>query len=200
MGTKYKIELITEQRYGASDRSSNIVHYANFSERWYRHAKLEAAETDGHNSTRKEIISAASFLETYIFEWARTLAFDRLDEYFPPMPRFQIDPRFKRSLTNKWKQIPAELYANKIIPIYPKLKLVPLGQLVKYRHRLIHAPTRRPMIAHMSKKKAAVTAFGELESIAHGWALDVAQRLVVDLHHQLGTEPPLYLEIAHIGV
>jgi hypothetical protein len=193
MGIKYKFELIAEQRYEASDPSSNIVHYANFSERWYRNAKLEAAGTDGHDSTRKEIISAASFLETYIFEWARTLAFNRLDEYFPPTPRFQIDPRFKRSLTNKWKQIPAELYAHNIIPMCPKLKLVPLGQLMKYRHRLRYAPARRPMTARISKKKAAVPAFGELESIAHGWALDVAQRLVLDLHHQLGTAPPVYL-------
>jgi hypothetical protein len=193
MGIKYKIERITEQRYEASDRSSNIVRYAIFSERWYRSAKLEAAGTDGHNSTRKEIISAASFLETYIFEWARTLAFDRLDEYFPPTPRFQIDPRFKRSLENKWRQIPAELYADKIIPICPKLKLVPLGTLVKYRRRLIHIPASRPMPTRISKNKAAVRAFGEQESVARGWALDVAQRLVLDLHHQLGSAPPVYL-------
>ncbi len=193
MGTKYRIELISARRYEASDCSSNVVHYANFSERWYRNAKCEAAGTDGYNSTRKEIISAASFLETYIFEWARTLATNRLDKYFPPTPRFQIDPRFKRALTNKWKQIPAELYADKIIPIHPKLKLVPLGRLVKYRHRLMHAPASRPRTACTLNGKVAVQTFGELESIAHGWALDVARRLVLDLHHQLGTAPPAYL-------
>jgi hypothetical protein len=193
MSIKYKIELIDAQRYDASDRSSSIVHYANFSERWHSNARREAAGTDGHNSTRKEIISAASFLETYIFEWARTLAFTRLDEYFPPMPRFQIDPRFKRSLLNKWKQIPAELYADKIIPMCPKLKVVPLGTLAKYRHRLMRAPASRPLSAYTLKSKAAVRTFDELESIAHGWALDVAQRLVLDLHRQLGTAPPVYL-------
>lgn len=193
MSLKYKIELISAQRYEASDRSSNIVHYVNFSERWYSNAKREATGTDGHNSTWKEIISAAAFLETYIFEWARTLAFNRLDEYFPPMPRFQIDPRFKRSLLNKWKQIPAELYADRIIPICPKLRLVPLGALAKYRHRLMHAPASRPMTARTLKSKAAVRAFSELESIAHGWALDLAQRLVLDLHRQLGTAAPVYL-------
>lgn len=193
MNTRRKIERITEQRYEASDRAPYIVHYANFSERWYRDAKLEAMGTDGRHSTRKEIICAASFLETYIFEWARTLAFDRLDEYFPPMPRFQIDPRFKRSLKSKWKQIPAELYADNVIPMCPKLKLVPLGKLVKYRHLLIRTPASRLLAARMSRKKAAVAPFDELESIVPGWALDVAQRLVLDLHRQLGTEPPLYL-------
>jgi len=193
MGIKYKIERITEQRYEASDSSSNVVHYANFSERWYKNAKLEAAGTNGRKSTRKEIISAASFLETYIFEWARTIAFNSLDEYFPPTPRFQIDPRFKRSLTNKWKQIPAELYADKIIPMCPNLKLVPLGTLVKHRRRLMHVSASRPITAYTLKRKAAVQTFGGLESVAHGWALDVAQRLVLDLHHQLGTAPPVYL-------
>jgi len=179
MDTKYKFELIPNWRYESSNRSPNIVHYAEFSERWYRNAKLEVAGTNGRESTRNEIIFAASFLETYIFEWARTIAFNSLDEYFPPMPRFQIDPRFKRTLTNKWKQIPAELYADKIIPVCPKLKLVPLGTLMKYRHRLMHASASRSVAA--------------LELVAHGWALDVARRLLLEFHNQLGTAPPAYL-------
>ena len=193
MNTKHKFELVPDWHYESSDRSSNIVHYANFAERWYRNIKLGAAGTNGRKSTRKEIIAAASFLETYIFEWARALAFNSLDEYFPPTPRFQIDPRFKRSLTNKWKQIPAELYADKIIPVRPKLKLVQLGALVKYRHRLMHASASRPVAVYTLKRKAAAETFGGLESVAHGWALDVAQRLVLDLHRQLGTPPPVYL-------
>jgi hypothetical protein len=179
MNTKYKFELIPEWHYKSGNYSPKIVHYAEFSERWYRNAKLEVAGTNGRESTRKEIICAASFLETYIFEWARTIAFENLDEYFPPMPRFQIDPRFKRTLSNKWKQIPAELYADKIIPVCLKLKLVPLGTLAKYRHRLMHASAGRSVAA--------------LESVAHGWALDVARRLVLDFHDQLGTPPPAYL-------
>ena len=76
MNTKHKFELVPDWHYESSDRSSNIVHYANFAERWYRNIKLEAAGTNGRKSTRKEIIAAASFLETYIFEWARALAFN----------------------------------------------------------------------------------------------------------------------------
>ncbi len=182
MGSKYSIERTSGQRYKANDRSSSVVHYANFSERWYTDAKREAAATEGHHSKRREIIAAASFLETYIFEWARSLAIDRIEEYFPPMPRFQIDPRFKRSLSNKWKQIPAELYADRIIPVYPKLKLLPLGTLVKLRYRLLYSPMKRRL-----------AALRELESVAHGWALDVARRLVLDLHEQLGNEAPRYL-------
>ena len=182
MGSKYSTERTNGQLYRPSHRPSSTVHYAKFSERWHRDAKLEAAGMDSHHSKRREIIAAASFLEAYVFEWARGLALDRIEDYFPPMPRFQIDPRFKRSLSNKWKQIPAELYADRIIPMVPKLKLMPLGTLVKLRYRLLYSPMKRRAMA-----------LRELESVAQGWALDVAQRLVLDLHEQLGTEPPRYL-------
>jgi hypothetical protein len=184
--------LTTEQRSLAMDLPPNVVRYATPAERWLRDTALEAAGTHGDHSTRKEIIFAASFLESYIFEWARSLAVDRLDEYFPPMPRFQIDPRFKRSLQHKWKQIPAELYADKIIPVCPQLKLLPLGKLVKYRHGLIHARASRRVTVGTSKKTAPLPAFGDLDLIAHGWALGVAKQLVEELHNQLGTPPPAY--------
>jgi len=182
MGSKYNRERAPEQLYEGIHFASSNIHYANFSERWYRDAKIEAAATNGHHSTRKEILASASFLETYIFEWVRTLALDRIEEYFPPTPRFQIDPRFKRSLSTKWKQIPAELYADKVIPTCPKLKLLPLGTLVKLRYRLLYSPV-----------KTRMAALRELETVEHGWAVDIAERLVLDLHRQLGTEPPRYL-------
>jgi hypothetical protein len=169
-----------------------MTRYATPAERWYRDTAHEAAGTHGHNSKRKEIICAASFLESYIFEWARSLAVDRLDEYFPPMPRFQIDPRFKRSLKKKWKQIPAELYADKIIPMCPQLKLSPLGRLEKYQQALIHTKASRRVTVGVAQKAARVPAFGELNLIVHGWALGVAKQLVEELHSQLGTPLPVY--------
>ena len=184
--------LTTEQHSVAVDLLPNIVRYVTPAERWFRDTAVAAAGTEGHNSTRKEILFAASFLESYIFEWARSLAVERLDEYFPPMPRFPIDPRFKRILKNKWKQIPAELYADKIIPVCPQLKLLPLGKLVKYRRALIHTRARRRATVGM-KKPAPATVFGELDLIANGWALDVAKNLVTELHSQIGTPPPNYL-------
>ena len=184
--------LTTEQRSVAMDLPPDIVRDVTPAERWFRVAAVEAAGTEGHNSTRKEILFAASFLESYIFEWTRSHAVERLDEYFPPMPRFQIDPRFKRMLKNKWKQIPAELYADKIIPVCPQLKLQPLGKLVKYRRGLIQTRARRRATVGM-KKAAPVPAFGELDLIGHGWALDVVEKLVSELHNQLGTPPPSYL-------
>ncbi len=182
----------TEQRSVAMDLLPNIVRYVTPAERWFRDTAVEAAGTEEHNSTRKEILFAASFLESYIFEWARSLAVDRLDEYFPPMPRFQIDPRFKRTLKNKWKQIPAELYADKIIPVCPQLKLLPLGKLVKYRRVLIHTRARRRTTVR-AKTTAPMPVFVELDLIERGWALDVAKKLVTELHNQIGTPPPSYL-------
>ena len=181
--------LAEEQRSVAAD----MVRYATPAERWFRDTALEAARTSGHGSTRKEIISAASFLETYIFEWTRSLAVDRLDEYFPPMPRFQIDPRFKRSLKRKWKQIPAELYLDRVIPICPQLKLLPLARLEKYRHSVIHTKTGRRVTVGTPKKPAPIAPLGEPGLIPRGWALGVARQLVAELHTQLGTPPPIYL-------
>lgn len=161
-----------------------ILQYANLSESWYRDTVREAQGKDA-DSTRREIVFAACFLESYIFEWTRSISISGLDKYFPPSQ--------KRRLKEKWKEVPTELYVDQIIPVRPELDLSDLATLVKYRNGLIHAQASRPSNADMDERSKPVPALGELDRIAHGWAQGVAKRLVLQLHAQLDTAAPGYL-------
>jgi hypothetical protein len=161
-----------------------IWQYANLSEPWYRDAVREAQGKDT-DSTRREIVFVACFLESYIFEWTRSISIGGLNKYFPAAR--------KRSLKEKWKEVPAELYVDKIIPVRPALDLSELATLVKYRNGLIHAQASRPSNADVDDASKPVPALGELDRIAHGWAQGVAKMLLLQLHDQLKTAPPGYL-------
>jgi hypothetical protein len=161
-----------------------IWQHANLSEPWYRDTVREAQGKDA-DSTRREIVFAACFLESYIFEWTRSIAFGGLNKYFPPSQ--------KRRLREKWKEVPAELYVDRIIPVRPALDLSDLATLVKYRNGLIHARASRPSNPDIDDASKPVPALGELDRIAHGWAQGVAKVLVLQLHGQLDTAPPGFL-------
>lgn len=187
MGTVFTKELGTKQ-LSLVALVPTIWQHANFSDRWYLDLVGEAGGAAGQDSKRKEIVFAASFLESYIFEWARSVCrLDGLNQYFPPNPR-----RF-RTLTEKWAQVPAELFRDKVIATRPQLDLSQLGTLVKYRHGLIHAQASRPMNSDLPDEAQPVPALGELDRLKHGWAHGVAKKLVLELHQQLGTVPPDYL-------
>ena len=166
---------------------------ANFAELWYRDALKEAAGNDGDHSTRREIVFSASFLESYIFEWVRTICFDRLNEYFPPTPRYKNDPRFRRTLKDKWKFVPLDLHNDGILAKAPRLDLSELGALMQYRNGLVHGSASRPSTAGLPMAATPIPNIDELKRISHGWALSVAKTLVIELHAQLGTKPPPYL-------
>jgi hypothetical protein len=166
---------------------------ANFAEFWYRDTLKEAAGNDGDHSTRREIVFAASFLESYIFEWVRSVCFNRLNDYFPPTPRFKADPRYRRNAEDKWKFVPVELHNDGVIAKAPTLDLSPLGTLMQRRNGLIHARASRPSTAGLPKEAKPVPEIDELKRISHGWAFNVAKTLVLQLHAQLGTKPPRYL-------
>ncbi len=168
---------------------------ANFSEHWYRDAANEAAKADGENSTRREIIFAASFLESYIFEWARLICgLDRINEYFLPVKSMRAE-RYQRSLQDKWKKVPGELHLDSIISTAPKLDFSELGLLVELRNGLLHARASRPSTDDLPEKFRPVPAPGELATIKHGWACSVAKSLVQKLHKDLGTPSPSYIEV-----
>lgn len=168
---------------------------ANFAESWYRDAADEARGRDGENSTRREIVFAASFLESYIFEWARRICgLDRINDYFPPVPRFDGDPRYQRSLKDKWKLVPRELHADGIVPTAPQLDLSELGDLVQFRNGLLHARASRPATEDLPPKFRPVPEPGQLKKIGHGWACAMAKKLVVKLHADLQTPLPSYLD------
>jgi hypothetical protein len=168
---------------------------ANFSEPWFRDAAREAEGKDRHHSTRREIVFAASFLESYIFEWARQVCgLERINEYFPPKARFKGDHRIQRPLKDKWKCVPGELHTDGLISKIPDLDHSGLGMLVEFRNGLLHARASRPSTESLSKEFRPVPEPGQLESIGHGWACGVAKKLVLKLHEDLQTPAPSYLE------
>ena len=158
---------------------------ANFSEAWYRDTLREAQGQDADHSKRREIVFAASFLESYIFEWVRSICIDRTTAYFPTK-------KFK-PLKDKWKEIPEALHRDRLIPKLPRLTLAPLGKLVEYRNGLVHARASRPSRTGLPPDSQPLPEIDGLSKLIHGWALQVAKDLVLELHTELGTLPPKYL-------
>jgi hypothetical protein len=160
---------------------------ANFSQAWYKDTLTEAQGLDANQSTRREIVFAASFLESYIFEWVRGIKIDGTLKYFPTEGKL-------RSLKSKWTSIPAKLHHDGLISKVPNLDLAPLDKLVKYRNGLVHARASRPSTPELAADAQPVPGVDELAKIPHGWALDVAKNLVLQLHTELGTPPPDYVK------
>lgn len=162
---------------------------ASFSEFWYRDAVREAGGSDEH-ATRREIVFSTCFLESYIFEWTRGFGIDQVNTYFPTE---SSGTRSSRSLKDKWKDVPTELFEEGVISVKPVLDLSELGKLISYRNGLIHARASRPSTAGLSNKAKPVPAVGELRTIEHGWAIGTAEKLVKKLHQDVETPRPEYI-------
>ena len=156
--------------------------YANFAEQWFVDARAEALSETSRDSVRREIVFSVCFLESYIFEWVRSLDLHLVDEFFPPEPRFDKDPRYRRDLKKKWKLIPRELYSEGRIPAEARLDLLQLGVMLKYRHGLVHAAASRPFNAEVSESHRPVPDPADFNEIKAGWALDISAKLVAQLH------------------
>jgi hypothetical protein len=170
-----------------------VWQHANFSKAWYQDALRESKGEEGKDSKRREIVFAASFLETYIFEWVRQIRIDLTDVYFPAEPRFEKDHRFGRGLKEKWKEIPGELHKDGYISLTPDLDLSQLGMLVLRRNGLLHGRASRPLTEGLTEKQKPLPALDEWDKITHGWACNVARELVSKLHSDLNMAPPDYL-------
>jgi hypothetical protein len=179
----------------ASAGKATVWQSDNFAQDWFADALHEARSGQGHKSRRREIIFAACFAESYIFEWVRrTVQIEEINDYFPPTPRFSRDPRYRRSLKEKWKQIPHELHKDGRIPSDPSLDLSGLGTLLKYRHGLVHAAASRPATDVQPRKTRPFPSKSMLEKVKPGWAVVIVADLVRSLHRAVGTSPPEYVE------
>lgn len=165
----------------------------NFAEDWHRDAQTASQAGESVDARRQEILFAACFLESYIFEWARrNLQIEEINEFFPPTPRFEGDLRYRRGLKQKWRQVPLELFEAGKLGTKPKLDLSGLGMLIKRRNGLVHAAASRPATESQPKETEPFPTKSDLEKLAPGWALEVAVQLVRDLHQQIGSAPPDY--------
>jgi hypothetical protein len=167
---------------------------ANFSPQWFEDALREAMSETDVNSIRREIVFSSCFLESYMFEWARNIDIGAINNYFPAKPRFKGDPRYRRTLKDKWKEVPKELFEDGKIQVSPQLDLSGLGTLVKYRNGLVHATASRPSTDVQTPEEKPVPANDELRSLKPGWALSISVTLVEALHINLGTTSPEYLK------
>ena len=166
----------------------------NFAEDWYKDALAASEAGKGVDARRQEILFAACFLESYIFEWARrSLQIEEINDFFPTSPRFDRDPRFRRGLKEKWKKIPQELFDAGKVDTKPNLDLSDLGVLIKHRNGLVHATSSRPATESQPKETKPFPTKDDLKELSPGWALGLAVNLIMELHRELGTAPPEYL-------
>ena len=167
----------------------------SFARDWFTDALREARTGKDYNARRREIIFAICFAESYIFEWTRhKIQIEEINDYFPPSPRFDKDPRYRRTLKDKWGRIPREIFDAKKIPAHPNLKLAGLGTLLKYRNGLVHASASEPATDSQPPKTKPFPTKEMLKRLKPGWAVKIVVDLVKDLHREVGDSVPEYIE------
>lgn len=164
---------------------------ANLARPWYEDALREAKDLD-RGARRREILFAVAAAETYLFEWVRddVLHHDyaRLDDFFPPGSRTPI--------RDKWKDVPKELLAQKLIMGVPDLNSATwpaFCKLVDFRSGLIHGSASRPFTSGLPVESMPVPTWQELQALACGWAVGVVFDLVTDLNDAAGIKSPAWL-------
>ncbi|MCH8988210.1 MAG: hypothetical protein IIA92_05315 [Chloroflexi bacterium] len=173
----------------ASVVSPSIWQSANFAESWYRDA-LKESVAGGADARRREILFATCFLESYIFEWARrNLQIEEVNNFLISKPRRM------RSLLTKWKKIPQELFEADKLNTKPVLDVSGLDDLIKHRNGLVHAHASRPANPSQAAETMPFPTINELEHREPGWACKIAVELISELHRQIGTAVPDYLEM-----
>jgi hypothetical protein len=121
--------------------------------------------------------------------------------------REELEKRAKKDragICDRWKRVIKEVYDDKFIPQKPIFQ----GEywenflmLVKYRDGLVHAHTSRPMTPvtvspffdpHI--KESAETSKIYLDRLPSGWAVCIIIELIEELHKEVGTAPPSWLD------
>jgi len=156
----------------------------NFAKDWFSDALHEARCGLDHHSRRREIVFAVCFAESYIVEWARNM-----------LPVEEIrDLPLPKKLKDKWKHVPKEVCACVGDKIEYDPNLGDLGQLLRYRHGLVHAAASLPATNKQPQKEKPFPTKKRLQERKPGWAVRIVVALVRDLHQAVGTCPPKYLQ------
>lgn len=159
---------------------------------WFADARVEASRTQA-DARRREILFAVAAAESYFLEWVRDDVLNRnsadLDRFFPPGER--------RSITDKWREIPKALKIAGLISAVPNLgggsAWGDFQLLVEFRNGLLHARSSRPETAGLPDASLPVPSLGQLQRLEAGWPTQVVCRLILDLHSGVGTSPPRWL-------
>lgn len=172
--------------------SVEVAAASHFSESWFTDARDQSLLPNRH-ARRREIVFAVCLAETYLFEWVLHQLFPgnwaAADAYFPAGSR--------RSVYDKWQEIPAKLVVDGRLPVAPDLG-GPHGadwlRLLDLRDWLIHAAVSRPRV-RVDHNLPMSSFDAELESLAPGWALGVVVERMRRLHTAAGTPPPEWLPV-----
>lgn len=165
---------------------------STFAPQWYADAIQEARVCVGRGARRREIVFAVCAAESYLVEWVRDSVlnrqFDALSGYFPPNEHVGI--------VDRWKRVVKQLAADGRIST-PQTFSGKVWQdfvdLVDYRNGLLHGRSSRPATSGQPSKLKPVPSTDLLDQLSAGWAANVVQVLVNDLHRTVGTVAPSWL-------
>jgi hypothetical protein len=163
---------------------------ALFAASWYNDALAEARRAKGDiDARRREIVFAACFLETYLFEWTNSLVGPRaVDKYLPL--------GFRDGIRERWKRVIKDLESDNKIggkPSFGGTDWVEFITLVAYRDGLVHAHASRPTSDSEPNAIPPVPSPVDLRDMEPGWPVRVVADLVRSLHAAVGSELPRWL-------
>jgi len=172
---------------------------ANLAKEWFADMVREAERQteDDIGAIRREIVFAACFMESYIFEWARDVAgMDKVVEHF----RLKKDDY--ETVKDRWKEVPVRLHKK-----MPEKELIAsesefcidwgdMGLVTKYRNGLVHGKASIPNGLKRAEDgpPPPEPTLRDLLQKGQGWALESVLKVVGQLHEQTGTPVPEYLE------
>lgn len=164
-----------------------------FAPEWFNDALQEARSGADHHSRRREIIFAVCAAKSYILEWVRDEVLNRnfqmLNNYFPPGRWMTV--------TEKWKEIPKQLFADRLIPGLPVLESPGYWgewlKLIEFRNGLIHARASRPETAALNENEKPKPSKTALDNMAPGWPTGVVVELIRRLHAAAGSPVPEWI-------
>lgn len=165
-----------------------------FAQEWFNDALHEARIGLDHHSRRREILFAVCAAESYIVEWVRDEVLNRdfkqLPVYFPS--------GLHRGVTDKWREIPKELYRDGKIrakPDWGGVEWQNFRRLVDYRDGLVHASASRPETYSLANppNPNPNPSKTDLDNTSPGWAVNIVVNLIKHLHAAVGTTAPNWL-------
>jgi hypothetical protein len=186
-----RFQPLTGVSIGLTARQMTPWITANFADRWYADALVEA-NNEGVDARRREIVFAVACAECYLFEWVRDVAlgrdYKRINEYFRPGSTSPV--------MEKWKEVPKKLVADGLIKCAPDnggRSWSEFEELVNYRNGLLHAAASRPTTPGQPEKEKPTPAQGVLGQLAQGWAVCTVKTLIVSLCAAADTKAPAWL-------
>jgi hypothetical protein len=169
--------------------------HQTFAPEWFKDALYEVQNTRGYNSTRREIVFAVVFAESYLFEWVR----DDILKGNPNELLTYLSLFYNQSPIKKWNTIPKKLYNDGLIQGIPKIENIQewdeFDIVVKYRNGLSHSASSVPQNLSLPPGKFPIPPLGELNKIKPGWAIKTIIGMIKQFHKAASMPMPKWLQI-----